>query len=150
MMALLADYFLWFRALHIIAVFAWMAALFYLPRLFVYHSVAPVGGEISEQFKVMERRLAGVIMWPSALASWGFGILTAAAGGYIPDVPGWLWLKLGFVLVLTIVHGLLHRFTGDFGADRRDRGQRFFRILNEVPTIALIGAVIMVVFKPLA
>lgn len=145
----LAEYYLWFKALHVVAVFAWMAALFYLPRLFVYHATASVGGEVSRQFKIMERRLAKAIMWPAAAASWVFGMLTAVAGGFIPDVPGWLWLKLALVLVLTAVHWKLHGYVQDFACDRRRHSERFFRILNEVPTIALIGVVFAVIFRPI-
>lgn len=150
MTAALAEFFLWFKALHVVAVFAWMAALFYLPRLFVYHAAAPVGGVISEQFKVMERRLSAAIMWPAGIAAWVSGALTAVSGGFIPDVPGWLWLKLIFVVLLSAVHLMLHRFVREFGGDMRRHGQRFYRILNEVPTVALIGVVIAVIFRPLS
>lgn len=148
MIAALTEFFLWFKALHVVAVFAWMAALFYLPRLFVYHAEAPVGGVLSEQFKVMERRLCAAIMWPAGLVAWVSGVLTAVSGGFMPDMPGWLWLKLIFVLVLTVVHWMLHRFAGEFGADIRRHGQLYYRILNEVPTLALIGVVFAVIFKP--
>ena len=148
MTAALAEYFLWLKAAHVISVFAWMAALFYLPRLFAYHAGAPIGSELSEQFKVMERRLSGAIMWPAAFASWIFGLLTAIGGGFIPGLPGWLWLKLALVGVLTGIHWMLHRHMGEFAADRRVHGARYFRILNEVPTFVLIGIVFAVILKP--
>jgi protoporphyrinogen IX oxidase len=119
-----------------------------LPRLFVYHADAPVGGELSEQFKVMERRLSGAIMWPAAVASWIFGLLTAVGGGFIPGLPGWLWLKLTLVGVLTVIHWILHRYVGEFAADRRVHNARYFRILNEIPTLILVGVVVVVILKP--
>ncbi len=149
MTAALTEFFLWFKALHVVAVFAWMAALFYLPRLFVYHAEAPVGGALSEQFKVMERRLCAAIMWPAGIVAWVSGVLTAVSGGFTPDMPGWLWLKLIFVVLLSVVHWMLHRFAGEFGTDIRRHGQLYYRILNEVPTLALIGVVFAVIFKPM-
>lgn len=144
----MAELYPWFKALHVISVVAWMAALFYLPRLFVYHATAPVGGEVSELFKIMERRLARAIMWPAGIAAWVFGLLTIHAAGYDQGVPLWLWLKLLFVLGLSGVHGLLHRHVGEFAADLRVKSHRYFRLLNEVPTVVLIAAVFLVVFKP--
>src|SRR6266516_1185126 len=119
--------FLWLKTLHIIAVIAWMAGLFYLPRLFVYHARAIVGGELSETFKVMERRLATGIMLPSAVAAWGFGIATAAYGGYFAGIPGWLWAKFILVVALTGFHILLVKHRVEFMEDRRDHGERYFR-----------------------
>ena len=139
---------LWFKALHVIAVVAWMAALFYLPRLFVYHAVAAVGSEVSEQFKIMESRLALAIMWPAGIAAWVFGILTIFAAGFWPSLPVWLWLKLGIVAGLSAVHFVLHRHVGEFARDLRLKDQRYYRILNEVPTFVLIAAVILVIIKP--
>ena len=144
----MADYFLWLKAFHVIAVVAWMAALLYLPRLFVYHAGTAAGGDVSEQFKVMERRLALGIMWPAAIASWILGGLTAVAGGYTSSVPAWLMMKLVLVILLSLVHGLLHVHLRDFAADRRTRTGTYFRVLNEVPTLLLIGIVLLVVVKP--
>jgi putative membrane protein len=141
--------FLWLKALHVMAVIAWMAGLFYLPRLFVYHARAAAGGELSETLKVMERRLANTIMLPAGIAAWVLGVGTAVSGGYIPDIPGWLWAKLALVLVLTGFHGVLVKHLGEFAEDERDHGERYFRVLNEVPTILLIGIVILVVVRPI-
>jgi putative membrane protein len=140
--------FLWLKAGHVIAVIAWMAGLFYLPRLFVYHAAAPVGGPVSEQFKIMERRLAKAIMLPAAIAAWILGFGVAYAGGYLPGNPGWLWAKLVLVGVMTAYHALLIRHLGEFGQDLRLHGERYFRILNEVPTLLLIAIVILVVVRP--
>jgi putative membrane protein len=146
--AAVGDLYSWFKALHIIMVIAWMAGLFYLPRLFVYHATAPAGGDVSEQFKIMERRLARAIMLPAAAGSWVFGLLLALAGGFLPQVPAWLAVKLGLVIALSVYHGVLHRHVGEFAADLRLHGDRYFRILNEVPTVIVIAVVFIVVFKP--
>jgi len=144
----MTEFFLWLKAAHVIAVFAWMAALLYLPRLFVYHTGAAVGSELSEQFKVMERRLAMGIMWPAAVVSWIFGGLTAITAGYSSNMPAWLVVKLLLVVMLSVVHGLLHVHLREFAADLRNRRSKYFRILNEVPTLLLIGIIILVVMKP--
>lgn len=137
----------WVKALHVMSVIAWMAGLFYLPRLYVYHSEALKGSETSELFKVMERRLYRAIMMPAMIASWLFGVMMVAAQpSFLSD--GWLHAKLGFVVALTVVHFLLERWRRDFAADRNTRPQRFYRIINEVPTLLMIGIVIMVVVKP--
>jgi putative membrane protein len=109
---------------------------------------ATPGGELSEQFKIMERRLARAIMWPAAIVSWLFGLLTAVTGGFMPGLPGWLWLKLVFVVILTGIHWMLHRYVEAFAADRRVHSARYFRLLNEVPTVILIGVVVTVILKP--
>ena len=140
--------FLWLKAVHVIAVVAWMAGLFYLPRLFVYHETTKVGSETSELFKVMERRLLRAITTPAAIAAWVFGLLTAWSGGLAEALPGWLIGKLMLVVVLSGYHVMLARFARDFGVDRRGRGDRFYRIINEVPTALLIGIVILVVVQP--
>ena len=140
--------FLWFKAFHVMAVIAWMAGLFYLPRLFVYHARAAVGGELSETLKVMERRLTKTIMLPAAIAAWGFGVVTAVLGGFVPNVPGWLWLKLLLVVALTGYHVVLLKHRREFADDERSHNERYFRILNEVPSLLLIGIVILVVVQP--
>lgn len=143
----LGNGYFWVKALHVISIVAWMAGLFYLPRLFVYHANAVKGSEVSELFKVMERRLYHAIMMPAMIASWLFGaIMLAAVPGYLSD--GWLHAKLTFVVALTVVHFLLERYRRDFAADRNRHDHKFFRVLNEVPTLLLIGIVIMVVVKP--
>ena len=140
--------FIWLKAAHVISVFAWMAGLLYLPRLMVYHSMAPVGGAVSEQLKIMERRLSRAIMLPASLASWGFGILTAASGGYFVQFEMWFWLKLIFVAGLTVLHIVLDRYVAVFAVDGRPRNHRYFRVLNEIPTAILIAIVILAVVRP--
>lgn len=140
--------FLWLKAAHVISVFAWMAGLFYLPRLLVYHSMAPIGSAVSEQLKVMERRLARAIVLPAGLMSWVFGILTAASGGYFIRFEMWFWLKLLLVAGLTVFHAVLHRYIAVFASDGRPRGHRYFRVLNEIPTAILIAIVILVIVRP--
>ena len=138
--------YLWFKALHIIAVIAWMAGMLYLPRLFVYHCEAPVGSVQSETFKVMERRLLRAIINPAMIATWAFGLWLAWDAGFFSDA--WLHAKLLLVVALSAVHGLLARYVSDFAQDRNTRPQRFYRIINEVPTVLMILIVILVVVKP--
>ena len=141
----------WIKAFHIIAVIAWMAGMLYLPRLFVYHCAAEKGSVQSETFKVMERRLLRAIINPAMVATWVFGLWLAWLG---PDfrygwfASPWLWAKLVLVLALSAVHGMLARWRKDFAADRNVQSQRFYRIINEIPAILLIGIVILVVVKP--
>ncbi len=148
MTAFLADAYPWLKALHIIAVIAWMAGLLYLPRLFVYHAQAPAGGELSETLKIMERRLYKAIMNPAMMAVWVLGPLLAFApqtGGWVQP---WLHAKLVLVALLTGAHHAMGRWRKDFEKDDNHRSPRFFRIANEVPTVLLIGIVILVVVKP--
>jgi protoporphyrinogen IX oxidase len=138
--------YLWLKAFHIIAIIAWMAGMLYLPRLFVYHSVAEIGSVQSETFKVMERRLLRAIINPAMIATWVFGLWLAWSGNWL-SAP-WLHAKVVLVLVLSGVHGMLARWTKDFAADRNRHSQKFFRIMNEVPTLLMIGIVLLVVLKP--
>ena len=140
------ELYLWLKALHIIAVIAWMAGMLYLPRLFVYHCDAALGSVQSETFKVMERRLLRAIINPAMVASWVLGLWLAWSGNFL-SAP-WLHGKLVLVLVMSGVHGMLARWMKDFAADRNRHTQKFFRILNEVPTVLMIGIVILVVVKP--
>ncbi|CAO3417045.1 protoporphyrinogen oxidase HemJ [Azospirillum endophyticum] len=137
----------WIKALHVISIIAWMAGLFYLPRLFVYHCQAPAGSETSETFKVMERRLLRAIMNPAMIAAYVFGITMIVL---TPEwmKQGWLHAKLLFVLLLTASHMMMARWRREFAEDRNTRPQRFYRIANEVPTLLMIGIVIFVVVKP--
>ncbi|SFV37664.1 putative membrane protein [Devosia crocina] len=137
----------WAKALHVISVIAWMAGMLYLPRLFVYHAVAEKGSVQSETFKVMERRLLRAIMTPAMIASWVFG-LTLVHLGAADWGSGWTWSKAAFVLVLTAMHGILAGHVKRFGRDENTKPQRYFRIANEVPTLLMIGIVIMVIVKP--
>ena len=137
---------LWLKALHIIAVISWMAGLLYLPRLFVYHCAAEPGSKQSETFKVMERRLLRAIMAPAVIVVWVTGPVLAYLQGMHHD--GWLMAKFALVVVLTVYHHALVRWWKAFEADRNQRGERFFRIANEVPTVLMIGIVVLVVVKP--
>ena len=144
----LRDAYPWIKSAHIASMVAWMAGLLYLPRLFVYHAMAPVGSDRSETFKVMERRLQRGIMVPALLATWGFGLVLAGTPGVVDWRMGWIWTKIGFVVGLTVFHVLLSRWRTDFGMDRNAHSARFFRMVNELPTVALIAIVLLVVVKP--
>jgi putative membrane protein len=141
----------WIKAFHIIAVIAWMAGMLYLPRLFVYHCAAEKGSVQSETFKVMERRLLRAIINPAMIATWVLGLWLGWLG---PDshygwfASGWLQAKIALVLAMSGCHGFLARWTKDFAADRNRHTQKFYRIINEVPTALLILIVLLVVLKP--
>jgi putative membrane protein len=137
---------LWVKALHVIAVIAWMAGLLYLPRLYVYHCSAEKGSKQSETFKIMERRLLHIIMLPAMFVSWATGAWLVWVQGVVND--RWLWAKFGLVLLLTGYHHALGVWRLDFAADWNTRSARFYRIMNEVPTLLMIGIVILVVVKP--
>jgi protoporphyrinogen IX oxidase len=141
----------WIKALHIISVIAWMAGMLYLPRLFVYHCSAEKGSVQSETFKVMERRLLRGIINPAMIATYVFGLWLAwliADSRYPGYLPGWLWTKIVLVLMLSTVHGMLARWCKDFAADNNRHSQKFYRLINEVPTVLMIGIVLLVVLKP--
>jgi len=137
---------LWLKALHIIAVISWMAGLLYLPRLFVYHCEAEPGSKQAETFKVMEHRLLRYIMNPAMIVVWVTGPWLAWAQGMLWDP--WLWAKFTLVLLLTAYHHALGYWRKDFAAGRNVRPARFYRMANEVPTVLMIGIVILVVVKP--
>ena len=134
------------KALHIIAVIAWMAGLLYLPRLFVYHAVSELGSVQSETFKVMERRLYKFIMMPAMIIAWVIGIVLVFEGQWFAS--GWFIAKLILVIALTIVHGLLGHWTTEFSYDRNRHPQKFFRIVNEIPTVLMIAIVALATVKP--
>jgi putative membrane protein len=136
----------WIKAFHVVAIIAWMAALLYLPRLFVYHCDAPAGSPQSETFKVMERRLLKAIMTPAMIASWGLGLYLAWSGGWFK--AGWLHGKLLAVVGLSAAHGFLAGCVRRFAEDRNTRPARFYRIINEVPTVLMILIVVLVIVKP--
>ena len=138
--------YLWLKAFHVIAVTAWMAGMLYLPRLFVYHCEAEIGSQQSETFKVMERRLLRAIINPAMIASWVLGLWLAWDGGFLRS--GWLHGKLALVVILSGMHGLLTRWVREFAEDRNVRSQKFYRIINEVPTVLMVGIVILVIVKP--
>jgi protoporphyrinogen IX oxidase len=136
----------WLKAFHVIAVIAWMAGMLYLPRLFVYHCGAEPGSAQSETFKIMERRLLKIIINPAMILSWGLGLWLVWSGGWL--MAGWLYAKIFLALVLSGVHGMFARWVKDFAADRNRRSARFYRLINEVPTLLMIGIVILVIVKP--
>ena len=138
----------WLKAAHIVSVVAWMAGLLYLPRLFVYHAEARPGSSAAEAFKVMERRLLRGIMHPAMALSYLFGILLLGIPGVADWRRGWLPVKLAAVLALTLIHFLLARWRKEFAADANRRPARFYRIVNELPTLLLIVIVAMVVVRP--
>jgi protoporphyrinogen IX oxidase len=136
----------WIKALHVIAVIAWMAGMLYLPRLFVYHAASKPGSEQSETFKLMERRLLNFIMTPAMTATWLFGIVLMLQGQWMGAT--WFHLKFALVLVMTIMHGLFSHWVAAFAFDRNKHSQKFFRIVNEIPTVLLILIVLLAVLKP--
>jgi putative membrane protein len=137
---------LWLVAFHIIAVFAWMAGMLYLPRLFVYHFDADVGSRQSETFKTMERRLLRFIMTPAMILTWLLGLWLAWRGGFF--AAPWLHVKLALAVAMSGLHGMFSRFVKDFAADKRRKSVKFYRIINEVPTVLMIAIVILAVVKP--
>jgi protoporphyrinogen IX oxidase len=144
----LAGAYPWIKSAHIVSIIAWMAGLLYLPRLFVYHAMVPVDSQRSALFKIMERRLLHAIMTPAMLASWAFGLMLAATPGVVDWHDGWIWAKLALVAALTAYHVMLGRWRRAFAADRNTHTPGFFRIINEVPTAAMIAIVVLVVVKP--
>ncbi|KQT48299.1 protoporphyrinogen oxidase HemJ [Devosia sp. BK] len=137
----------WVKALHVISVIAWMAGMLYLPRLFVYHSVTEKGTPQSETFKIMERRLLKGIINPAMIATWVFGLTMIHLGG-VDWGSLWPWFKAAFVIGLSGVHGILAGHVKRFARDENVKPQKYFRIINEVPTVLMIGIVIMVIVKP--
>jgi putative membrane protein len=136
----------WLLAFHIIAIIAWMAGMLYLPRLFVYHCDAEPGSRQSETFKLMERRLLRAIINPAMVISWALGLWLAWSGAWYAS--GWLQAKVVLVLMMSGLHGFLARCVREFAADQNRRSARFYRVINEVPTVLLIGIVILAVVKP--
>jgi len=141
-----ADLYLWIKAVHVIAIIAWMAGMLYLPRLFIYHCDAEPGSQQSETFKVMERRLLRVIMNPAMTIGWALGLWLAWSGGFLSD--GWFHAKLVAVIALSAVHGWFARAVRLFAEDRNDKTPRYWRMMNEVPTLLMIAVVIFVIVKP--
>lgn len=135
----------WLKGFHIIAIIAWMAGLLYLPRLFVYHADAEPGSEFSEKLKIMERRLLKAIMNPAMIVSL---LLGGALLAYQDFSDVWLHVKLVSVVGLMIMHMLMGKWRKDFEADKNERGHKFYRIANEVPTVLMIIIVLMAVVKP--
>jgi protoporphyrinogen IX oxidase len=140
--------YLWLKAFHVIAVIAWMAGMLYLPRLFVYHSETPKGSIQSETFKIMERRLLKAIINPAMIVTWVLGLYLVWDGGWYTS--GWLHTKVLLVVILSGLHGVYVRRLKEFAADKNTRPAKYYRILNEVPTVLMIGIVILVIVKPFA
>ena len=136
----------WLKALHVIAVLAWMAGMLYLPRLYVYHAAAKPGSELSETLKVMERRLLRAIINPAMIVAWLLGLWLAYDSEFFRS--GWFHAKFVLVLALSALHGVLARAVKDFAADRNRRSQRFYRVINEIPAVLMIFIVILVIVKP--
>jgi protoporphyrinogen IX oxidase len=138
----------WFKALHIIAIIAWMAGLLYLPRLYVYHADVPPGSRRAAMLAIMERRLLHGIMLPAVVMTYLFGGLLLLVPGAVDWRQGWIWTKLALVLLLTLFHVKLTRWRLDFAAGRFTKPSRFFRMMNEIPTVIMIAIVLLVVLKP--
>jgi putative membrane protein len=138
--------YLWLKALHVVAVIAWMAGMLYLPRLFVYHCDAPKGSIQSETFKIMERRLLKAIINPAMIATWVLGLVLVWQGGWW--TAGWLHGKLLLAVALSGLHGVYVRRLKELAEDRNTRPARYYRILNEIPTVLMIAIVVLVIVKP--
>ena len=147
-LAFLTLFYPWIKSFHVISVIAWMAGMFYLPRLFVYHCETRPGSAESERFKLMERRLLRGIVNPAMIATWSFGIVLVLTPGVIDWSAGWWHVKLAAVLLMSGFHGALSRWRRDFLHDRNRHAAKFYRIANEVPTLLVIVIVIMVIARP--
>ena len=141
--------YLLFKSLHLIAVISWMAGLLYLPRIFVYHAENFKDKNTSSIFKIMERKLYFYIMTPAMILTWVFGLILISSLGFEVLSTTWIKLKLLLVFLLTLYHFYLSKLLSDFNLDQNTKSSKFFRIINEVPTILLILIVFVVIFKPL-
>ncbi len=148
MLEFLAPAYLWVKALHVMAIIAWMAGLFYLPRLFIYHHQVAAGGAEHERFVVMERRLLKAIMNPAMIAAWLFGAVLMLVPGVVSWTSGWWYAKLLAVVLMTAFHMLLARARRGFEAGARPGGNIYWRLMNEVPTVLMVVIVVMVIVKP--
>tara|TARA_Y100000817_G_scaffold137371_1_gene107730 strand:- start:1379 stop:1810 length:432 start_codon:yes stop_codon:yes gene_type:complete len=142
------NLYLLFKSLHLIAVISWMAGLLYLPRIFVYHSEASHDSQ-KNIFKIMEKKLYNYIMMPAMLLSWLFGLLLIHSLGFNIFSELWMQIKAILVIILTYYHFLLGKYLGEFALDGSTKSSKFFRIINEIPTIILIVVIFVVIFKPL-
>ncbi|MEM7694841.1 MAG: protoporphyrinogen oxidase HemJ [Pseudomonadota bacterium] len=138
--------YLWVKALHVLAIISWMAALLYLPRLMVYHVAAEKGSVQSETFKVMERRLLKAIATPAMLVAWASGLYLASAAGWW--AAGWFQGKFAAVVAMSAVHMAMAGWVRTFAGDQNTRSQKFYRMMNEVPTLLMVVAVVLVIVKP--
>ena len=142
----MSNFYLWIKVLHILAVISWMAGMLYLPRLFVYHTDAPGGSKEARTFAVMERRLMRAIMLPALLTVWASGIILAIRGGFLHE--GWFHTKFALVIVMSALHGYFATVRKKLADGTNRHSPRFFRFVNEVPTLLMVGIVILVVLKP--
>lgn len=143
----LQDYYFWLLSLHIISVISWMAGMFYLPRLFVYHTRLEAGSDASEMFKEMERKLMRIIINPAMTATWIFG-LALSFGQDSWHAGGWFYVKIVAVTILSGFHGYLSMWRRAFERDENTRSEKYYRVANEVPTILMMIVVFMVFLKP--
>lgn len=144
----LTVFYPWTKALHVISMVAWMAGMFYLPRLYVYHCDMQPGSRESERFKVMEYRLLRQIINPAMIATWLFGVLLVLTPGVVDWSSGWWHVKLTAVLLMSGFHGAMSKWRREFMEDRNKRSHRYYRVANEVPTLLLMVIVIMVIVRP--
>ena len=143
------NYYLLFKSLHLISVISWMAGLLYLPRIFVYHAENSDDRKISDVFKIMEKKLYFYIMTPAMILSWIFGLLLIHSIGFQQLGQTWMVLKIIFVIFLTLYHFYLGKTLNQFKFDQNTHSHKFYRLINEIPTILLILIVFVVIFKPL-
>ena len=143
------NYYLLFKSLHLISVISWMAGLLYLPRIFVYHAENKDESKISEVFKIMERKLYLYIMTPAMILSWVFGLLLIHSIGFQQLGQAWMLIKIVLVTFLTIYHFYLGNILNNFKIEQNTHSHKFYRFINEIPTILLILIVFVVIFKPL-
>ena len=143
------NYYLFFKSLHLISVISWMAGLLYLPRIFVYHAANSDDKKISDVFKTMEKKLYFYIMTPAMILSWIFGLLLIHSIGFQQLGQTWMILKIIFVIFLTLYHFYIGKTLNQFKFDQNTHSQKFYRLINEIPTILLILIVFVVIFKPL-
>ena len=143
------NYYLLFKSLHLISVISWMAGLLYLPRIFVYHAENSDDRKISDVFKIMEKKLYFYIMTPAMILSWIFGLILIHSIGFQQLGQTWMVLKIIFVILLTLYHFYLGKTLNQFKFDQNTHSHKFYRLINEIPTILLILIVFVVIFKPL-
>lgn len=143
----MASYYLWFKAFHLISAISWMVGLLYLPRLYVYHSRVAVGSESDKTFQLMESKLFRIIMNPAMISTYTLGIINSYIYGLVA-LGTWFYIKMTAVLCITIFHGLLSRWQKNFVDGKNNHSEKFYRMVNEVPALLMIIAVIMVIVKP--
>jgi putative membrane protein len=143
--AWLGNAYLWVKALHLIFVIFWMAGMFMLPRFFAYHSEYPVGSDEDQKWIERERHLMRIIINPAMIAAWIFGLMLVV---HIGLGPVWLWIKLALVIGLSALHGLLSRWRKAFAAGQNTRSSKFYRLMNEIPTLVTIAIVLLVIVQP--